>query len=98
MLAEARKAVRVTTTSFDDELMDLIHAGIKDLQLPGIHFDVILTTSDVTIPDPLAKKAVITYVKCNFGNPSNYDKLKASYDEQKGQMRGNSNYIGDGNG
>ena len=36
--------------------------------------------------DPLILRAVTTYVKMNFGLPEDYDKLKASYDEQKAQL------------
>ena len=31
-------------------------------------------------------RAVITYCKANFGEADEYDRLKASYDEQKAQL------------
>jgi hypothetical protein len=34
----------------------------------------------------LVKRAVITYCKMHFGEPDGYDRLKASYDEQKAQL------------
>lgn len=85
MLAAAKKALRLTTTGFDDEITDLINAALKDMGLAGI------TEDDVT--DPLVRKAVITYCRLNFGQPDDYDKLKASYDEQKAQMSMASGYT-----
>lgn len=77
-LAEVKLALRVTTTAFDNELTDLITSRKNDLQLRG----VVIPESD----DELINIAVITYCKMRFGNPDNYDKLKASYDEQKAQL------------
>lgn len=94
MLSETRKALRIFTTSFDDELLDLIKAGIQDVKLVGCDFPVINEASDVVINDPLVKRAVITYVKCNFGEPDKYNELRDSYDNQKAQLRENSRYVG----
>lgn len=77
-LAEVKLALRVTTTAFDTELTDLITSRKNDLKLRG----VVIPVSD----DELINIAVITYCKMRFGNPDNYDKLKASYDEQKAQL------------
>lgn len=98
MLQETRKALRIVSTAFDDEILELINAGVKDIELVGAVFDVTQTTGDVIITDPLAKRAVITYVKCNFGSPDNYEQLKSSYDEQKAQLRANSDYMRAANG
>lgn len=78
ILAAVKIALRVTTDAFDEELTELIEAGQADLRLAGI---VNLDTSD-----PLVRRAVITYVRMNFGQPDDYDRLKRSYDEQKAQM------------
>ena len=43
--------------------------------------------TDYTITDPLISRAITTYVVMNFGSPDDYDRLKESYDEQKGQLR-----------
>ena len=77
-LAEVKLALRVTTTAFDTELTDLITSRKNDLKLRGVVIPV--------IDDELINIAVITYFKMRFGNPDNYDKLKASYDEQKAQL------------
>ena len=36
--------------------------------------------------DPLVQRALLTYVRINFGDPADYERLKASYDEQLGQL------------
>ena len=97
MLAKVKMAKRISTTVFDPELLDLIAAAIADLKLIGIKFDVTEVTNqgvvtDYTITDPLISRAITTYVVMNFGSPDDYDRLKESYDEQKGQLRETSGY------
>ena len=78
LLAATKLALRITTDAFNDELTRLIKAGQQDLGIAG-----------VVVPeelDDIVLTAVITYVKMNFGNPENYDRLKRSYDEQKAQL------------
>ena len=92
MLAKVKMAKRISTTVFDPELLDLIAAAIADLKLIGIEFDVTEVknqgvVTDYTITDPLISRAITTYVVMNFGSPDDYDRLKESYDEQKGQLR-----------
>lgn len=80
MLNKVRMALRITTEAFDDELTDLINAGLADLGIAGADGE------NVVLTDPLTIRAVITYCKMNFGEPDEYDRLKRSYDEQKAQM------------
>lgn len=78
MLEKVKLALRITTDAFDDELNDLIESAYKDLGVAGV--------TNVTDTDFLIIRAVITYCKMNFGENDAYDKLKASYDEQKAQL------------
>lgn len=78
ILAAVKIALRIATDAFDAELTELIEAGQADLRLAGI---INLDTGD-----PLVRRALITYCRLNFGQPDDYDRLKASYDEQKRQM------------
>lgn len=78
MIDKVKLALRITINAFDDEISDLIEAALKDLGIAGV------TNDDTT--DPLIIRAVITYCKCHFGEPDEYDRLKRSYDEQKAQM------------
>lgn len=78
LLDKAKMALRISTDSFDEEITDLIDAAKLDLGIAG-----------VTLPgtlDALCDKAIITYCKVHFGEPDEYDRLKASYDEQKAQL------------
>ena len=79
LLTKAKIALRITAAAYDSELTDLINAAALDLGIAGV--DVPAET------DALINTAVITYVKSHFGMPENYDKLKASYDEQKAQLK-----------
>ena len=82
MLEKVKLALRITTDAFDDELLDLIEAAKIDLGIAGV--DVPVTTDQAA--DVIVNKAIITYCKLNFGEPDQYDRLKASYDEQKAQL------------
>lgn len=78
MLEKVKLALRITTTAFNSEIEDLISAALADLGIAG----VTPTEED----DPLIIRAVITYCRMNFGQPDDYERLKASYDEQKAQL------------
>lgn len=78
LLTATKLALRITTDAFNDELTRLIKAGQQDLGIAGVVVPETL--------DEIVSTAVITYVKMNFGNPENYDRLKRSYDEQKAQL------------
>ena len=94
MLDAVKKACRVTAAAYDDELTDLIAAAKADLTLAGVAQG---RANNET--DPLIRR-VKTFCRMNFGAPENYDKLKASYDEQKAQLQGAQDYTdgGDGDG
>lgn len=78
LIDDVKVACRITTSTFDSELNMLIDSAKLDLGIAGVELPTQL--------DALCNVAIITYCKMNFGNPDNYDKLKASYDEQKAQM------------
>ena len=78
MLEAVKLALRISTSAFDDEITGLIKAAEADLEVAGV--------TTVREDDPLIIRAVTTYCKANFGEPDQYDRLKASYDEQKAQL------------
>ncbi len=85
MLEAVKLALRISTNAFDSELNALIQAAMKDLGIAGIDAE---TLAD----DALVAQAIKTYVRMSFGSPSDYDRLKRSYDEQKAQMQTATGY------
>lgn len=85
MLEKVRLALRITSTAYDEDLNGLIDAALADLGLAGV--------LNEKVTDPLIQRAVITYCRCHFGSPEDYDKLKASYDEQKAQLQTATGYT-----
>lgn len=78
MLSKVKLALRITTNAYDDELNGLIEAAKLDLGIAGV-----IIPSEL---DAIVSLAIVTYCKCHFGEPDEYDRLKASYDEQKAQL------------
>lgn len=95
MVDKVKKALRIKTDAYDDELQDLISAAFLDMGIAGID-DGALGEQNA---DELVLRAVITYCKMSFGLPEDYDRLKRSYDEQKAQMSTATGYTnwGDSN-
>ena len=86
-VAKVKIRLRITGTAFDEEIKDLIDAALIDLGIAGV------TGVSVKLTDNLVLTAISTYVKMNFGEPGEYDRLKASYDEQKAQLSMASSYT-----
>ena len=76
MLSKVKLALRITTNAYDDELNGLIEAAKLDLGIAGV-----IIPSEL---DAIVSLAIITYCKCHFGEPDEYDRLKASYDVDPG--------------
>lgn len=78
LIALAKMARRITTDAYNSQIEMILNAGLQDLGVAG-----------VVVPDEstaIVEQALITYFLMNFGEPENYDRLKASYDEQKAQL------------
>lgn len=84
LIDTCKMALRVTTDAYDAEISEYIEAAKLDLGIAGV---------ELVTPDPLVNKAIMTYVRMSFGAPMDYDKLKASYDEQKGQLMNATGYT-----
>lgn len=84
LVLKAKLAARITTSAFDDQISDLLDAALLDLGVAGVETDSM---------SALITQAAITYVLMNFGQPDQYDRLKASYDEQKAQLATCSGYT-----
>ena len=77
-IAAAKMARRIKTDAYDQQISDLLDAAALDLGVAGV---VIPAEQGL-----LVQTAKITYFLMHFGEPANYDRLKASYDEQKAQL------------
>ena len=82
-----KSALRIPSdvTAFDQEINDLIAAAKVDLNIAGVEVPTEL--------DSIVRTAIVTYVKVHFGQPDEYDRLKASYDEQKAQLATATGYT-----
>lgn len=80
-------ARRISTDAFDSELVELAQAALADLGLAGVN------GNNAVVTDPLVLTAIKTYVAMNFGQPDDYNELKASYDEQKAQLASATGYT-----
>lgn len=85
MLEKVKMALRITTTAYDAELTELIESAKLDMSIAGVVLPPAI--------DALVTRAIITYCKMSFGIPEDYDRLKASYDEQKAQLATATGYT-----
>ena len=90
LLDKVKMACRVTTTAYDEELSDLICAGVRDIGITDVRQELLENVNQLP---SLIQRAVITYCRLNFGQPDDYDRLKRSYDEQKAQLLMSSAYT-----
>lgn len=93
MLEKVKLALRITSDAFDEELNDMISAASADLEASGVD-----SAAAVDYSEPLVVRAVITYVKANFGwNNPDAERLTASYDLQAQKLalvnRGDDNAL-----
>ena len=88
LLNDVKDILRVSGSDLDTEITDLIDAAKADLILSGI-----ASTKVNEETDPLIKRAVILYCKCNFGwdNPE-AERLQKSYDSLKTHLSMSAEY------
>ncbi len=75
MLEKVKLSLRITSTTFDDEIIEIIEACRIDLKLSGV------TIIDET--DSLIIRAVTLYAKANFGYREDSEKFSKSYEMLK---------------
>lgn len=86
-ISKIKLSLRITADAFDTEIEDLAEAALLDLNIAGADGE------NVVVTDSLVLRAVTTYCKMHFGEPDEYDRLKASYDEQKAQLSTATGYT-----
>lgn len=75
LLEKCRAEVRTKSAAFDEELLGLIEACKLDLKIAGIK---------VKDGDALIERAILIYVKANFGiENKDFEKLNAAYEMLK---------------
>lgn len=75
MLESIKLALRIKSSAFDTEIVELIASAKVDLKISGI-----VNTDEV---DPLIAQAVKIYCKANFGENKDSEKYQRSYDMLK---------------
>ena len=75
LLDDVKLALRISNTSYNSEITDLIDQAKADIKLVGVLESKIIDT------DILIKRAIITYCKANFGwNNADAQRLQQSYE------------------
>lgn len=92
LLEKVKLALRLTVNNYDSDLTDLINAARIDLGIAGVILPAEL--------DAICERAIISYVRIHFDRLADgeYDRLKASYDEQKAQLMTATGYTDWGDG
>ena len=85
LLTAVRLSMGITVGAYDLEIDGLIKAAILDLQLA--------LGQTVDTSDPLIIQAIKTYCRMSFRSPADYDRLRASYEAQKGQLQITTGYT-----
>lgn len=105
MLAECKKALRISTDAYDEELCSLMKAAAADLKIAGVtvpgtvSFIITVTTAGTsvqdnsTLNDDLVIRAIFTYVRLHFGSPDDYERLREGYNAQKVQLMHATGYT-----
>ena len=71
-----KMALRIKSSAFDEEIVELINSAKLDLKISGVY--------NVDEDDPLIFQAIKTYCKANFGlDNKDSEKYQASYDSLK---------------
>ena len=78
MLDSIKLALRIKTSEFDSELLDLIAACKKDLALSGV--------DRVEEEDALVERAAVLYCKAYFGTSDKSEQFARSYEALKCSM------------
>lgn len=95
MLEDVKTILRISNNAYDTEIEDLIEAAKIDLKLSGVNVDKTVTETynpepteenpepdpvEIQVIDPLIKRAIIVYVKANFGwNNPDAERLLQSF-------------------
>lgn len=75
LIDDVKLALRITSTAYDNEVLDLIDAARQDMILSGVSADKAYEDTD-----PLIKRAITVYAKAHFGwNNPDAERLTDAY-------------------
>ena len=66
---------------------------VTETEDPETHETTVTATDNSTITDEWVQTAMITYVRFNFGSPTDFDRVAASYDLQRRQLANRTGYT-----
>lgn len=94
LLDDVKLALRISSSAFDGEVVDLIEAARQDLILSGVSQNKAQDEND-----PLMKRAITVYCKAHFGfdNPE-AERFAKSYDMLKAHLTLSQEYTAAGDG
>ena len=84
MLQKVRKALRIASTEFDDEIQLLIDACLENLDKLGVSVELDDSGAPVSAQ---VRLAVIAFCKWQFGNNEDKDQWREIYDRQLAEMK-----------
>lgn len=84
MLEIVKKALRIVTTDFDDEIQLLIDACVENMRALGV---LVETGSDGSIESAQVRLAIVSYCKWQFGENDSQDKWRTIYDRMLAEMK-----------
>jgi len=94
ILEDAKLRLRLSIVKFDTEVQDLIDAGVADLVQGGVIQSVMDAWVTAPDSDKLLKRAIMIYVKNNFGwNNPDYQQLNDAWKVIKGEITLSDKYI-----
>lgn len=89
LIYDVRRYLRINHTHLDAEITDLIGAAQADLLLGGIKADKVRDEDDALI-----KRAIVCYVKSEFGlDNDDAEKYRNSYEMLKRHLQLSNEYI-----
>jgi uncharacterized phage protein (predicted DNA packaging) len=90
LLDDVKDALRVSDTSKDTEISDLIAAAQADLMIAGINSSLI----NILSPDPLIKRAIVLFAKAQYGwDNQEADRFQKCYDLLKASLTLSADYT-----
>lgn len=89
MLEIVKKALRIVTDAFDDEIQLLIDSCMEEMRGLG----VVITTDDGLPSSVQVQSAIIAYCKWLFGNNEDAERWRDIYHTKLGQLKTMTGYT-----